>query len=60
MKKLTNIILTIATILSICAVYTVATTNRNKRMNQYAVEHNCRWDYNDMCYTQEQKPWLFK
>lgn len=26
---------------------------------QYAKEHNCRWDYNDMCYTVEQRPWLF-
>lgn len=26
---------------------------------KYAAEHNCRWDYNDMCYTQEQRPWLF-
>lgn len=26
----------------------------------YAIQHNCKWDYNDMCYTKEQRPWLFK
>lgn len=28
-------------------------------MDAYAAEHNCRWDYNDMCYTIEERPWLF-
>lgn len=28
-------------------------------MQEYARANNCRWDYNDMCYTREQKPWLF-
>lgn len=30
------------------------------RQEQFAIEHNCRWDYNDICYTKEQRPWLFK
>lgn len=29
------------------------------RQEKYAAEHNCRWDYNDMCYTIEERPWLF-
>lgn len=29
-------------------------------MSSYAKQHNCRWDYNDMCYTRAEKPWLFK
>lgn len=29
-------------------------------MEQYEAEHNCKYDYNDLCYTQEQKPWLYK
>lgn len=33
--------------------------HRKVEMAQYAIEHNCKWDYNDMCYTREQKPWLF-
>lgn len=28
-------------------------------MDKYAAEHNCRWDSNDMCYTIEERPWLF-
>lgn len=26
---------------------------------EYARTHNCRWDYNDMCYTIDERPWLF-
>lgn len=26
---------------------------------QYEIEHNCKFDYNDLCYTQEERPWLF-
>ena len=22
-------------------------------------QHNCRYAYNDMCYTRDQRPWLF-
>lgn len=32
---------------------------RNNYMETYAAEHNCKWDYNELCYTKEQKPWLF-
>lgn len=38
---------------------TIFMANQGRHMEQYAVEHNCRWDYNDMCYTKEQRPWLF-
>lgn len=31
----------------------------SKRQEQYAVEHNCRYDYNGLCYTEEERPWLF-
>ena len=30
------------------------------RQDQYAIEHNCKYDYNGLCYTKEQRPWLFK
>lgn len=36
----------------------VMITSHNYKVT-YANEHNCRWDYNDMCYTYEQRPWLF-
>ena len=29
-------------------------------MERYEIEHNCKYDYNELCYTKEQKPWLFK
>ena len=34
--------------------------SKNGYRARYAAEHNCRWDYNDMCYTIEEKPWLFE
>ena len=53
-----NIILVV--ILGLMCLFTVRYCQwRNVQMEQYAVEHNCKWDYNDMCYTREQKPWLF-
>lgn len=33
---------------------------RYQKMEQYEIENNCKYDYNDLCYTKEQKPWLFK
>ena len=60
MNTALKIIWTITLVLSSFAVAIVVTQTRHMRMAQYAVEHNCRWDYNDMCYTKEQRPWLFK
>lgn len=60
MEKALKIIWTIALIVSSFAFATVITQNQSKRMAQYAAEHNCRYDYNDLCYTKEQKPWLFE
>lgn len=30
-----------------------------ERQERFAIEHNCKWDYNDICYTRDQRPWLF-
>lgn len=60
MNTALKIIWTIALMVSIFAFATIVTQTQSRRMAQYAVEHNCRWDYNDMCYTKEQRPWLFK
>lgn len=27
---------------------------------EYASQHDCIWDSNDMCYTIDERPWLFK
>ncbi len=58
-NKIANVIFGIAVFMALLAGTTVLMANQAQRMNQYAVEHNCRWDYNDMCYTKEQRPWLF-
>ena len=60
MNKALTIIWTIALIVASFAFATVVTQNQAERMAQYAAEHNCRYDYNDLCYTKEQKPWLFE
>ena len=60
MEKALKIIWTIALIVSSFAFAIVVTQTRMSRMERYAIEHNCHYDYNDMCYTKEQRPWLFK
>lgn len=47
-------------ILGLICGFGLYTCEKNyEQMDKYAIEHNCKWDYNDMCYTREQKPWLF-
>lgn len=60
MKKITDLILIIAGCMSILATCTVLADCQSRYKAQYAAEHNCRWDYNDLCYTTDEKPWLFK
>ncbi len=31
-----------------------------ERRERYEIEHNCKYDYNDLCYTIDERPWLFK
>ena len=57
--KIRNFVLFLACFLSVLAVLLVIFTARANQMYKYEIEHNCRYDYNDLCYTQEQKPWLF-
>lgn len=58
-EKISNFIVSLAVAMSILAGMTCLMSHQAKQMNQYAIEHNCKWDYNDMCYTREQRPWLF-
>lgn len=60
LNKITNIVLGIATILSVFAIIVVVFSARAKQMREYEQAHNCRYDYNDLCYTEQEKPWLFK
>lgn len=59
-EKISNFIVSLAVVMSVLAGMTCLFAYRGQKMQQYAIEHNCRWDYNDMCYTREQRPWLFE
>lgn len=58
-NRIAKIVWGVAIFMAFLAGTTVLMARQGHRMEQYAVEHNCRWDYNDMCYTKEQRPWLF-
>ncbi|MCQ2608541.1 MAG: hypothetical protein MJ197_07645 [Bacteroidales bacterium] len=60
LEKITHYILGIAIAMSVFAGMAYLFQKQGYKMQQYAIEHNCKWDYNDMCYTKEQRPWLFK
>ena len=60
LNKVADFIIGVAACMSILAGFTCLFAHRSQKMEQYAIEHNCKWDYNDMCYTQDQRPWLFK
>ena len=60
LNKITDFIIGTAVFMSILAGAACLISHQASKMEQYAIEHNCKWDYNDMCYTREQKPWLFK
>lgn len=59
LNKINNLIWGVALSMAVLAGVTSLMAHQGRRMEQYAVEHNCRWDYNDMCYTKAQRPWLF-
>lgn len=31
-----------------------------EKQAEYAKAHNCVYDYNGLCYTESERPWLFK
>ena len=55
-----NIILFLACFLSVVAVVLILVSVRANKMERFEQANNCRYDYNELCYTQEQKPWLFE
>lgn len=59
-EKISHFVCGLAVFMSVVAGMTCLFAHQGQKMQQYAIEHNCRWDYNDMCYTQEQRPWLFE
>ena len=60
MKKILNTILYTLIYAGIIAGTICIYNSKNGYRARYEAEHNCRWDYNDMCYTIEEKPWLFE
>lgn len=54
--------LIIATVLMCCGLYgcLLVVDNASAARTQYEQEHNCKYDYNDLCYTEAERPWLFK
>ena len=58
-NRIAKLVWGVAIFMAVLAGTTVLMAHQGRRMEQYAVEHNCRWDYNDMCYTEAQRPWLF-
>ena len=60
LEKITEYIIALAVFMAILASAVCLFQYQGQRMQQYAIEHNCKWDYNDMCSPRAQKPWLFK
>lgn len=58
-EKITHFVCGLAIFMSVLAGATCLFSYQGQKMQQHAIEHNCKWDYNDMCYTREQRPWLF-
>lgn len=57
-----SIIKSIAFFALVCGIMygcAIGMANSAQRDAEYAQTHNCRWDYNDMCYTRAERPWLF-
>lgn len=60
LEKIKDCMAVLIVFLSIMAGITYLFQHTGQHMQEYAIEHNCKWDYNDMCYTKDQKPWLFE
>lgn len=59
MKALTQIVLTTAAILAFGALFLYALDSTAKRQETYAAAHNCRYNINGLCYTYDERGYLF-
>ena len=59
LHKIRNIIIFLSVFACFILVIFALYNARTSQMREYEQSHNCRYDYNELCYTQEQKPWLF-
>lgn len=60
MNKLKNIMLITILYITCVMVGFLMLKSSYEAQEQYEIEHNCKFDYNDLCYTEQERPWLFK
>lgn len=60
MKKAISTIFYISIYVALFGVMMYGCEKSNERRERYEIEHNCKYDYNDLCYTRDERPWLFK
>lgn len=60
MNKIKEYILPVIAISIVYILLGIAFISTENSKRKYEQEYNCRYDYNDLCYTIEQKPHLFK
>lgn len=58
--KVLNYIIKVLVMILVCVVIYKVFEWRYDSMAQYEKAHNCKYDYNDLCYTRQKRPWLFK
>lgn len=58
-EKISHFICGVAVFMSLVAGVVVLVSHNTRQMNQYAVENDCRWS-GGFCYTESDRPWLFK
>lgn len=59
LHKIKNIIIFLSALACFILVVLALYNARANQMQKYEQAHNCRYDYNDLCYTEQEKPWLF-
>lgn len=60
MKSAITIFKSILFVVLLCGFMYGCMMSANNSMAATEKQHNCRYAYNDMCYTREQRPWLFE
>ena len=60
MKKAISTIFNISIFIALIGGMMYGCEKSNERRERYQIEHNCKYDYNDLCYTRDERPWLFK
>lgn len=59
MKTLGKILFSLSVIFTIFTGFVAVAQRTNAKMANYEIQHNCKYDYNGLCYTEQERPWLF-